>query len=193
MESYIINEEEETPLYFRGQNTYSEDFEEDSDEDSDTIDELSELEVFEFNENNYINAQMILEQESADYLSDKNEEDFDAYKSDYEYQVPLPPLLLVEEMNDPVCKLNPTTCTNFSPCILVDYIDDKLQTCGQTENVRNICQLVGTWQIDENAVLEYQSKGISLGVCMKHFNYDQKNHNTRTKQLRNPNQSEISR
>jgi len=60
MESYIINEEEEAPLYFRGQNTYSEDFEEDSeedsDEDSDTIDELSELEVFEFNENNYINA-----------------------------------------------------------------------------------------------------------------------------------------
>jgi len=78
--------------------------------------------------------QMILEQESADYLSDENEEDFDAYKSDYEYQVPLPPLLLVEETNDPVCKLNPTTRTNFSPCILVDYIDDKLQTCGQKNN-----------------------------------------------------------
>ena len=62
-------------------------------------------------------------------------------------------------------------------CVLIDYLDNKLQMCGQTENIKNICQLVGTWQIDENAVLEYQLKGIPLGVCMNHFNYDQKNHN----------------
>ncbi|PKK56058.1 hypothetical protein RhiirC2_800841, partial [Rhizophagus irregularis] len=54
--------------------------------------------------------------------------------------------------------------TNFSPCILIDYLDNKLQTCGQTKNVRNLCQLVEVWQIDENAVSEYQSKGIPLGV-----------------------------
>ena len=65
MESYIVNEEGKSLLYFSEQNTYSEDFEEDSDEDSDKIsdtnDEFSEVEIFEFNENNYINAQMILE------------------------------------------------------------------------------------------------------------------------------------
>ncbi|CAI2196351.1 19437_t:CDS:1, partial [Funneliformis geosporum] len=42
-----------------GQNIYSEnsedDFKEDSDKESNTINELSELEIFEFNENNYIN------------------------------------------------------------------------------------------------------------------------------------------
>ncbi|CAI2175259.1 4300_t:CDS:2 [Funneliformis geosporum] len=140
-------DEEKSPLYFRSQNIYSEnsedDFKEDPDKESNTINKLSELEIFEFNENNYINT-------------DEDDKDFDAYKSDYENQeVPLPPSLPVEETNDPVCKLNPTIRTNFSLCILVDYIDDKLHTCGQTANVRNICQLVETWQIDENAILEY--------------------------------------
>ena len=87
MEFYIIDEEKSL-LYSRGQNIYSEnsedDFKEDSDKESNTINELSELEIFEFNENNYINTQRILEQEGVNYLSDEDDEDFDAYKSDYE-------------------------------------------------------------------------------------------------------------
>ena len=90
---------------------------------------------------------------NVDYLSDENEEDFDVvYKNQ---KVSLPSLLIVEEINDSIYRLNPTKRTNFSPCVLVDYIDDKLQTYGQTKNVKNIYQLIETWQIDENAVLEY--------------------------------------
>jgi hypothetical protein len=188
MENYEITFEEKNPLYYSSQEIFSEETEEDFDT---SFDELSELEIFEFNENNYINAQKnALEQEVVDYLSDENEEEFDIYENQ---EVPPPLLTPVEDTNDPVYRLNPTMHTNFSPCILVDYLDNKLQTCGQTKNVRNICQLIGIWQVDENAVSEYQSKGIPLGVCMNHFNYDQKNHNSLTKQLRSPEQSEISR
>ncbi|UZO23402.1 uncharacterized protein OCT59_015742 [Rhizophagus irregularis] len=105
---------------------------------------------------------------SQEIFSEETEEDlellltnflkeFDTYE---DQEVPPPP---VKDANEPVYGLNPAMYTNFSPCILVDYLDNKLQTCGQTKNVRNLCQLVGVWQIDENAVSEYQSKGIPLG------------------------------
>ncbi|GET53834.1 hypothetical protein GLOIN_2v1782374 [Rhizophagus irregularis DAOM 181602=DAOM 197198] len=115
---------------------------------------------------------------SQEIFSEETEEDlellltnflkeFDTYE---DQEVPPPP---VKDANEPVYGLNPAMYTNFSPCILVDYLDNKLQTCGQTKNVRNLCQLVGVWQIDENAVSEYQSKGIPLGVrgigCKDHL------------------------
>ncbi|GBC30322.2 hypothetical protein GLOIN_2v1785590 [Rhizophagus irregularis DAOM 181602=DAOM 197198] len=159
METYEITFEEKTPLYYSSQEIFSEETEEDLDT---SFDELSELEIFEFNEKNYINAQNALEQEVVEYSSDENEEEFGTYE---DQEVPPPP---VEDANEPIINC-------------------------QTKNVRNLCQLVGVWQIDENAVSEYQSKGIPLGVCMSHFNYDQKNHNAFIKQLRNPEQSEISR
>ncbi len=192
METHIENEntsEENIPLYSSDQDIYSEESDEESDTSWMSFNELPDIELFEFSEENYINAQIALEKEVVDQLSDESE--------DFENQEvpppPPPPLIPLEEANEPAYGLNPTINTNFSPCILVDYLDNKLQMCGQTTNVRNICQLVGTWQIDENAILEFQSKEIPLGVCMNHFNYDQKNHNAYIKQLRKPEQSEICR
>ena len=152
--------------------------------------EYSELELFEFNEENYIKAQMSLKRNDVDQLSDENEDDFDNFEQEASLTPLIPP---IEEINEPTYSLDPTANTRFSPCVLIDYIDDKLQTCGQTKNIKNICQLVGTWQIDEKAALEYQSKGIPLGVCMNHFNYDQKNHDAHAKQLRKPEQSVVCR
>ncbi|EXX71111.1 hypothetical protein RirG_081450 [Rhizophagus irregularis DAOM 197198w] len=154
METYEITFEEKTSLYYSSQEIFSEETEEDLDT---SFDEFSELEIFEFNEKNYINAQNALEQKVVEYSSDENEEEFGTYEVQ---EVPPPP---VKDANEPVYELNPAMYTNFSPYILVDYLDNKLQTCGQTKNVRNLCQLVGVWQIDENAVSEYQSKGIPLG------------------------------
>ncbi|CAB4422380.1 unnamed protein product [Rhizophagus irregularis] len=50
---------------------------------------LFELEIFKFNEKNYINAQNALEQEVVDYSSDENKEEFGIYKNQE-----VPPLLL---------------------------------------------------------------------------------------------------
>ncbi|POG64839.1 hypothetical protein GLOIN_2v1782374 [Rhizophagus irregularis DAOM 181602=DAOM 197198] len=159
METYEITFEEKTSLYYSSQEIFSEETEEDLDT---SFNELSELKLFEFNEKNYINVQNALEQEVVKYLSDENEEEFGTYE---DQEVPPPP---VEDANKPVYRLNPAMYTNFSPCILVDYLDNKLQTCGQTKNVRNLCQLVGVWQID--VVSEYQSKGIPRGIgCKDHL------------------------
>ncbi|CAB5382665.1 unnamed protein product [Rhizophagus irregularis] len=117
----------------------------------------------------YHSSQEIFSEETEEDLDtsfdelfdDENEEEFGTYE---DQEVPPPP---VEDANEPVYRLNPAMYTNFSPCILIDYLDNKLQTCGQTKNVRNLCQLVEVWQIDENAVSEYQSKGIPLGVSVE--------------------------
>ncbi|CAG8673229.1 6511_t:CDS:2, partial [Funneliformis caledonium] len=111
---------------------------------SELFDELPKLQLFEFNEENYIKAQMALEQEFVDQLSDENEEDFDADKVDSKNQEVSLLSIPVEEANEPVYRLNPTVNANFSPCVLIDYLDNKLQTCDQTVNVRNICQTIDT-------------------------------------------------
>ncbi|RHZ51289.1 hypothetical protein Glove_481g108 [Diversispora epigaea] len=200
MEPHLINEntlEENVSLYFSDYSAGSEDKEaetfEESDEESDIFGELPEIELFKFNEENYINAQIALENEIVNQLSDENEDFEDQEILSVPSPSPLSSTTPVEEVNELSYILDPTIYKNFSPCVLIDYFNNKLQTCGQTTNVRNICQLVGTWQIDENAILNYQSKGIPLGVCMNHFNYDQKNYNAYCKQLRKPEQSEIRR
>ncbi|RHZ83717.1 hypothetical protein Glove_88g39 [Diversispora epigaea] len=200
MEPHLINEntlEENISLCFNDYSAGSEDEEaetfEESDEESDIFGELPEIELFKFNEENYINAQIALENEIVNQLSDENEDFEDQEILSVPSPSPLSSTTPVEEVNELSYILDPTIYKNFSPCVLIDYFNNKLQTCGQTTNVRNICQLVGTWQIDENAILNYQSKGIPLGVCMNHFNYNQKNHNAYCKQLRKPEQSEIRR
>ncbi|RHZ62176.1 hypothetical protein Glove_343g26 [Diversispora epigaea] len=167
--------------------------------------EFPELELFEYNKENYVKALMALEKETIEQFSDKSEnleeqfnDESENLEIDFEIQVSQEILSnqkpveeeLVEEENEPVFKLDSTLKTQFWACVLIDYIDGKLQTCNQTAN-KNIYQLVGTWQIDESRVLEFQSKRIPLEVCMNHFNYDQKNHNAFVKQLRKPDQSEI--
>ncbi|PKK59839.1 hypothetical protein RhiirC2_794223 [Rhizophagus irregularis] len=71
----------------------------------------------------------------------------------------------------------------LSSCIIVDIIDGNLRTCGKNSK-KNISQLVGTWQIDTNTVTEFLDEKVNLGVCISHFNYDQKNHSNHAKQLR---------
>ncbi|RHZ89174.1 hypothetical protein Glove_18g157 [Diversispora epigaea] len=148
------------------------DFDTESNENYYSFNELLELNVFEYNKENYTKAFLILEQKTSN-KNDENEEDYEEYNIDFEIQ-----------------EFDLTLKTNFSPCVLFDYINNKLQMCGQIAS-KNICQLIGTWQIDNKAVSEFQSKGISLGVCMNHFNYDQKNHNAFTKQLQRIESSEV--
>ncbi|CAB4433987.1 unnamed protein product [Rhizophagus irregularis] len=58
------------------------------------------LEIFKFNEKNYINAQNTLEQEVVDYSSDENKEEFGIYKNQE-----VPPLLLTAVEDIINCKL----------------------------------------------------------------------------------------
>ncbi len=191
--------------------------------DKQAFNELPELELFVFNQEEYIKAQVELEQkiivsdENDDYQDDIKDTEIPASPSPSPPSPPLPllistdilpsqtptgvpppliptktpPLIPIEEQSKPICELKSTTL--LSSCVLVDLVDGKLQTCGRTENVKNICQLVGVWQIDTNAAIEFEADRLTLGVCMQHFNYDQKNHSSKAKQMRKIQQSEVRR
>ncbi|PKC55471.1 hypothetical protein RhiirA1_475553 [Rhizophagus irregularis] len=82
--------------------------------------------------------------------------------------------------------------TSLSPCAIVDMIDGKLQICGN-DSKRCISQLIGTWQIDTSVAAKFLDGKVNLGVCMSHFNYDQKNHISHAKQIRKTEKSIIHR
>jgi len=63
--------------------------------------------------------------------------------------------------------------SNLTPCALIDTINGSIQRCGETKDLRGLAQLIGTWQIDSNAVCEAGSNLENLGVCFSHFAFDQ--------------------
>src|SRR4051794_27531367 len=65
-----------------------------------------------------------------------------------------------------------TSSLNLTPCVLIDKINGSIQRCGEVKNLRGLAQLVGTWQLDDNAVCEAKELE-NLGVCREHFMFDQ--------------------
>ncbi|RHZ74993.1 hypothetical protein Glove_218g35 [Diversispora epigaea] len=121
-----------------------------------SFNELSELNVFEYNKENYTKTFLASEQKTSN-KNNKNEEDYEEYNIDFEIQEITSQEIIQSELsieNEPVIQFNSTSKTNFSPCILFDYINNKLQICDQIAN-RNICQLIRTWQIDNKAVSKF--------------------------------------
>ncbi|RIA80143.1 hypothetical protein C1645_839230 [Glomus cerebriforme] len=53
--------------------------------------------------------------------------------------------------------------TSLSPCVIVDIINEKLQTCGMNSK-KNILQLVGTWQIDTDSATKFLNEKINLSL-----------------------------
>ncbi|POG56640.1 hypothetical protein GLOIN_2v1489307 [Rhizophagus irregularis DAOM 181602=DAOM 197198] len=58
-------------------------------------------------------------------------------------------------------------------CAIVDVIDGKLQKCNSNIKLRGLWQLIGTWQLDNDAVLQAGKNLDKLGVCYTHFLFDQ--------------------
>ena len=63
--------------------------------------------------------------------------------------------------------------SNLTPCALIDVIGGSIQRCGETKNLRGLVQLIGTWQIDSDAIREAGKELENLGVCQTHFMFDQ--------------------
>ncbi|RHZ43769.1 hypothetical protein Glove_856g18 [Diversispora epigaea] len=79
-----------------------------------------------------------------------------------------------------------TAGSHLTSCALIDKIDGKIQRCGDTKNLRGIVQLIGIWQLDDNAVNEAGKEIENLGVCQQHFMFDQNRlHKKGTKQEQN--------
>lgn len=62
----------------------------------------------------------------------------------------------------------------------------KFQRCGNKEgNIRQLRNLIGTWQVDRDVIREVDGNLQKLGVCDLHFQFDNKYlHNSKEKQLK---------
>ena len=79
--------------------------------------------------------------------------------------------------------------TEFTPCVIIDFIKGKIQRCEESTKLRQLRNLFGTWQVDRNAIREVN------GVLSKldtHFQFDNKYlHKSQNKQLKDFNQGII--
>ena len=73
----------------------------------------------------------------------------------------------------------------LTPCIIIDFIEGKIQRCGETQKLRPLHNLFGIWQIDRNTVKEVNSILSKLGVYNTHFQFDNKYLHQNSKSLRN--------
>ncbi|RHZ58201.1 hypothetical protein Glove_375g82 [Diversispora epigaea] len=71
----------------------------------------------------------------------------------------------------------------FTPCVIIDFINGKMQQCNETQKLRQLHNLSGIWQIDREAVKEVDSVLSKLGVCNSHFQFDNKYLHSQNKQL----------
>lgn len=84
--------------------------------------------------------------------------------------------------------------SHLTSCALIDKIDGKIQRCGDIKSLRGIMQLIGIWQLDNNAINEAGKEIENLGVCQQHFMFDQNRlHKKGTKQELNINNNYLHR
>ena len=122
-----------------------EDFEDTSSFDEQVLfNELPELEPLVFNQDGYIRAHIELEREIIEQSNDENYGDLDDLDDlDSFKDIETSPIISPIEENESIYINEQKSTAILSSCVLVDLIDGKLQTCGQTENLKNIWQLVG--------------------------------------------------
>ncbi|RHZ76523.1 hypothetical protein Glove_196g120 [Diversispora epigaea] len=54
----------------------------------------------------------------------------------------------------------------FTPCVIVDFINNKIQRCNETQKLRPLHNLFGIWQVDRDAIKEVDNVLSKLGVCV---------------------------
>jgi hypothetical protein len=97
-------------------------------------------------------------------------------------------------LDEPEISTSNISQCNLTSCVIIDYIQGELKTCGSTYRLRKLRNLFGTWQIDREVVNKVNKDYLSLGVCDSHFLYDQNQlHNNKDKQKRRPETSMIQR
>src|SRR5207249_10693459 len=61
----------------------------------------------------------------------------------------------------------------LTPCVLLVKDEDKTRRCNNTHRLRSLKQLIGTWEIDGNAIKDKNPDHLP-GVCDSHFQFDMK-------------------
>ena len=57
----------------------------------------------------------------------------------------------------------------LSPCVIIDNIHGTIKRCGDTYKLRKMRNLLGTWQIDQDAVQQVNNDHLKLGFVIRIF------------------------
>jgi hypothetical protein len=73
----------------------------------------------------------------------------------------------------------------LTSCVVIDFVKDKIQRCGNSTKLRQLHNLFGTWKVDRDAIKEVDGILSKLGECDTHFQFDNKYlHKSQNKQLK---------
>jgi hypothetical protein len=133
-----------------------------------------------FDNDSYLQALSSLDKEQDDFIlqSDAEEEDTD--------------------LEQEVCQkkelsriIGADSNKKLTSCVLIDNIDGKIQTCGAKNCNKRLRELTGLWQVNNEVINQVDNDLSRLGVCMSHFNFDQKMHNKKSKSNKSTKESHI--
>ncbi|RHZ63144.1 hypothetical protein Glove_332g15 [Diversispora epigaea] len=71
----------------------------------------------------------------------------------------------------------------LTACCVLDYEGGSFQKCGSEKKLQKLSQLIGIWELDKEIINSVEKDFSRLGVCMSHFNYDQRIHEHKAKSL----------
>ncbi|RHZ89227.1 hypothetical protein Glove_17g12 [Diversispora epigaea] len=71
----------------------------------------------------------------------------------------------------------------LTACCVLDYEGGSFQKCGSEKKLQKLSQLIGIWELDKEIINSVEKDFSRLGVCMSHFNYDQRIHEHKANSL----------
>ncbi|RHZ52597.1 hypothetical protein Glove_460g67 [Diversispora epigaea] len=137
-----------------------------SDEDfdyNDFNDEIENEKIFKYNEelfelliNKDIDEDSDLDSEYDIEEDNNNDDQLEINEINNECEIPK---IILKETD--------ITDKNKTPCVIVNYKDGKIQTCGSTNKLRRLRNMIGSWQIDKDIVNNINDDYLKLG-CINH-------------------------
>lgn len=133
--------------------------------EEDNLDEISDFERISLKFNEMLNYISDDTDNTSSTFSDIDFEELEDFEEKIEEQE------IYNEKDEIIDHLNQQ---KFTPCVVIDFIEGKFQRCQGTGKLRQLRNLLGTWEVDRNAIKEVDGILSKLGVCDSHFQFDNK-------------------
>ncbi|CAG8686647.1 9877_t:CDS:1, partial [Ambispora gerdemannii] len=129
-----------------------------------TFEENGEEDIFDIDQVSFASARALLNDDDDDVdWTEIEVEDSDLYES----------FLTMHDVEDTIIERTPTQNQKLTPCVVIDTNQGEIKCCDSTTSLRRLEQMIGTWEIDANAVEDAKDSDHRLGVCYSHFILDQ--------------------
>src|SRR6185369_123267 len=97
-----------------------------------------------------------------------------------------------ELINEDILIPESKTCDSLTPCVVLEKRNGVVTRCGSTITLRRIWNLIGAWELDNQAVDEVNKQVERLGVCYAHFMFDSRLHKAGLKQSKSHEKATIA-